>query len=78
MIHEPLIAGDVGGSASSIERTAASILETKSIINALLAEYTGRTREEIDRATAFDNFLNAEKSVEFALCDNVATGYEMI
>ena len=31
MIHEPLIAGGVGGSATSIQRTAESILETKRI-----------------------------------------------
>ena len=29
MIHEPLIAGGMGGSATSIQRTAESILETK-------------------------------------------------
>ena len=60
MIHEPLIAGGMGGSATSIKKTAESILETKAITNGILAEHTGRTVEEIDEATAFDNYMNAE------------------
>lgn len=76
MIHEPLIAGGLGGSATSIQRTAESIIETKKVLNSLLAEFTGRTIEEIDRSTAFDNFFNAEEAIEFGLCDRIATGYE--
>ncbi len=71
MLHEPLIAGSLGGSASSIQRTAESIMETKHLLNDLLSKYTGRTVEEIDKNTAFDNFFNAEEAVEFGLCDTV-------
>ena len=71
MIHEPLISGGMGGSASSIKKTAEDILETKAMINELLAKHTGKTVEEIDAATAFDNFMNAEKSVEFGICDEI-------
>lgn len=71
MIHEPLIAGGMGGSASSIKKTADSILETKAIINGILAEHTGKSVEEIDRATSFDNFLNAEEAIDFGLCDEI-------
>ena len=71
MIHEPLISGGMGGSASSIKKTAEDILETKAMINELLAKHTGKTTDEIDEATAFDNFMNAEKAVEFGLCDEI-------
>lgn len=71
MIHEPLIAGGMGGSATSIKKTAESILETKAITNGILAEHTGRTVEEIDEATAFDNYMNAEEAVNFGLCDEI-------
>ncbi|MCQ2539994.1 MAG: ATP-dependent Clp protease proteolytic subunit [Acetatifactor sp.] len=71
MIHEPLIAGGVGGSASSIKKTAESILETKAIINEILAKHTGKTVEEIDEATNFDNFMNAEAAIAFGICDEV-------
>lgn len=71
MIHEPLISGGMGGSATSIKKTADSILDTKSILNEILAKHTGRTIEEIDEATAFDNFMNAKEAIEFGLCDKV-------
>ncbi len=71
MIHEPLIAGGMGGSATSIKKTAESILETKAITNGILAKHTGKSIEEIDKATSFDNFLNAEEAVKFGLCDEV-------
>ena len=78
MVHEPLIAGGLGGSATSIQRTAESIMETKNTLNGLLAEFTGRTVEEIDKNPAYDNFFNAEEAIEFGLCDKLATGYEGI
>jgi ATP-dependent Clp protease protease subunit len=71
MIHEPLLANKIGGSASSIEETAKNMLETKEILNELLAKHTNRTKEEIDEATRFDNFMNAEESVAFGLCDEI-------
>lgn len=71
MIHEPLIAGGVGGSASSIKTISTSILETKDIISGIWAKHTGKTIEEINEATAFDNYMNAEESVKFGLCDAI-------
>ena len=71
MIHEPLISGGLGGSASSIKKTADSILETKDITNGVLAKHTGRSMKEINRATSFDNFMNAKESVKFGLCDEI-------
>ena len=71
MIHEPLIQGGLGGSATSIKKTADSIIETKAITNGILAKHTGKTVEEIDEATAFDNFMNAKQAVEFGICDEI-------
>ncbi len=71
MIHEPLISGGMGGSASSIKKTADSILETKKIVNTILAKHTGKKIKEIDKATAFDNFMNAEEAVRFGICDEI-------
>jgi ATP-dependent Clp protease protease subunit len=73
MIHEPLLAGGVNGSASTIEKTAESILETKKILNTLLAKHTGKTEKEINKATAFDNFMNAEEAIKFGLCDKITS-----
>ena len=72
MIHEPLIAGGMGGSATSIKRTAESIMETKRITVELLAADTGKSEEEVEAAVSFDNYMNAREAVAFGICDAVA------
>ena len=74
MIHEPLMMGDAGGSATSIKKKAESILETKALVNGIIAKHTGKTLEEIDEATSFDNYMNAEEAIEFGLCDRILEG----
>ncbi len=71
MIHEPLISGGVGGSATSIQRTAESIMETKKLTVELLAKDTGKKEKEIEAAVAYDNYMNAKESVAFGLCDSI-------
>ena len=73
MIHEPLIAKGIGGSATSIKNISDSILETRALVNGILAKHTGKTEEEIDEATGFDNFMNAKEAVAFGLCDRIVT-----
>ena len=68
---EPLISGGMGGFATTIKKTAESILETKAITNGILAKHTGKTIEEIDEATSFDNFMNADEAIAFGLCDEI-------
>ena len=75
MIHEPLIAGGLGGSTTSIQRTAQSMIETRTVLNGMLAEFTGRTVEDIDRNTAFDNYFTAEQAIDFGLCDEISEGF---
>ncbi|MDD6037555.1 MAG: ATP-dependent Clp protease proteolytic subunit [bacterium] len=71
MIHEPLISNGVGGSATSIKNISESILETRTLVNGILAEHTGKTPEEIDEATSFDNYMNATEAIAFGICDTV-------
>ena len=71
MIHEPLLSGGVGGSATSIKNISESILETKKIINGILAEHTGKALEEVDGATGYDHYMNAEEAVAFGICDKI-------
>lgn len=73
MIHEPLIAGGVGGSATSIQRTAESIMETKKITVELLAADTGKSKAAIEQAIAFDNYMNAQQAVDFGIADRVVS-----
>lgn len=71
MIHEVLLSGGVSGSATSISRISDSILETRTLLNGILAKHTGKNIQEIEQATAFDNFMNAEEAVDFGICDAI-------
>lgn len=72
MIHEVLTKG-IGGSATSVSKLCASINEVRDIMNAILAKHTGRTIEEINEATSFDNYMNAQQAIEFGICDSIVT-----
>ena len=70
MIHE-VLSRVVDGTATSIAKISESILETRDMLSSILAESTGHTLEEINKQTSFDNFMNAEESVNFGICDAV-------
>ena len=72
MIHEPLIAGSgITGSATSIQQTAESIMETKIILSRLLAYDTGKTIKEITAAISYDNTMDAKEAVSFGIVDKI-------
>lgn len=71
MIHEVLINGNIGGSATSISKISESIMETRDLVNGILAKHTGKSLEDINRETSFDNMMNAEKAIEFGICDKI-------
>lgn len=72
MIHEPLIAeSGITGSATSIQQTAESIMETKKILSRLLAYDTGKTIKEITAAISYDNTMDAKEAVSFGIADKI-------
>jgi len=71
MIHEPLLGNRVGGNSSSIKSISDSLMESKRKMNQILAKHTGKSEEEVERATSFDHYLTPEESVEFGLCDEI-------
>lgn len=71
MIHEPLISGGVGGSATSIKQTADSILATKAELAEILVKHTGKSPEEVEKAISFDNYMSAKEAIEFGICDEI-------
>lgn len=73
MIHQPLISGGLGGQASDIEIHTRELLKLKGKLNELLAEHSGRTVEEVERATDRDNFMSANEALAFGLIDQVIT-----
>lgn len=77
MIHEPILTGSVSGSSSSIRSISDSLMETRSNINRMLAENTGRTIEEINAATSYDHFFTPEEAIDFGICDAVGNVFEV-
>ena len=71
MLHQPMLGLRVSGNASSIKSISDSMLETKKKINSLLAKHTGKTEEEIDKATDFDHYFSPDEAIAFNLCDEI-------
>lgn len=78
MIHQPLISGGLGGQASDIEIHARELLKLKEKLNQMLAEHSGKSTEEIERATDRDNFMSAQEAMAFGLIDKVITSREEV
>ncbi len=69
MIHQPY--GEVGGQVSDIEIQAKDILDTREVLNQILASHTGQPLEVIQRDTERDRFLTAPQAMEYGLVDEV-------
>lgn len=71
MIHQPL--GGAQGQASDIIIHANHIKRTRSNLNKILSENTGKPIEIIEQDTERDNFMTAAEAEEYGLIDKVIT-----
>jgi ATP-dependent Clp protease protease subunit len=71
MIHQPL--GGASGQAADIEIQAREILYLRERLNAILAEKTGQSIDQIGKDTDRDNFMSADQAVEYGMIDKVLT-----
>lgn len=71
MIHQPM--GGFRGQASDIEIHAQEIIKIKRQLNALMAEHSGKTVEEIERDSDRDNFMSADEALQYGLVDRILT-----
>ena len=71
MIHQP--SGGAQGQASDIHIQAREILSIRERLNELMAHHTGQSVEKIALDTERDNFMSAQKSVEYGLVDSVVS-----
>ena len=69
MIHQPY--GEVGGQVSDIAIQAKDIIDTREILNGILADHTGQTIEVIAKDTDRDRYMTAPEAVEYGLVDEV-------
>lgn len=71
MIHQPL--GGAQGQATDVIIHANHIKRTRSNLNKILAENTGKPIEVIEHDTERDNFMSANEAAEYGLIDKVIT-----
>ena len=69
LIHQPL--GGAQGQATEIEITANHIIAIKKRMNELLSEFTGKSYDEVVKATDRDNWLTPKEALDFGLIDKV-------
>ncbi|HIX42749.1 Clp protease [Kurthia sp. 3B1D] len=69
MIHQPL--GGAQGQATEIEIAAKHILKTREKLNRILAERTGQPIEVIEKDTDRDNYMSAERALEYGIIDKI-------
>ena len=67
MIHQPY--GEVGGQVSDIEIQAKDIIDTREILNGILAKHTGQPIETIAKDTDRDHYMTAGQAKEYGLVD---------
>ena len=75
MIHQPL--GGAQGQATEIEIAAKRILFLREKLNQILADRTGQPLEVISKDTDRDNFMTAERALEYGLIDRIITRNDM-
>ncbi len=69
MIHQP--SNSFGGKSSDVFAMADFAKKSRSVLDTILAEATGRTVQEIHEATEVDKYFDAEEAVAFGLVDEV-------
>ena len=69
MIHQP--SGGFQGQATDIEIHAQEILSLKKRLNEIYVKHTGQKLSTIEKAMERDNFMNANKALEFGLIDQI-------
>ncbi|MGZ0147517.1 ATP-dependent Clp protease proteolytic subunit [Kribbella sp. NBC_00662] len=70
IIHQPATEGTYGQS-SDIEIQANEILRLRALLETMLADASGKSREEVSRDIERDKFLTAEQAIEYGLIDDV-------
>jgi len=70
LIHQPLLYG-LQGQQTDIDIHAKDLLRMREKIEDILAQHSGKSKDEIHNDTERDKILSAEEAVEYGLADKV-------
>lgn len=71
MIHDPLVAGKIGGSALRVESISRDLMKAREVMGTIIAGHTGKSLDEILARTATDSYFDAEEAVAFGMADRI-------
>ena len=73
MIHQPLISGGLQGQCTDIKIHSDHLLRTRTKMNEMLSQFTGKPIEIIEQDTERDNYMTAQEAMDYGLIDKVIT-----
>jgi len=71
LLHQPLIAGVLQGTATDLDIEAQEILRLRSRIYNILAEHTGQNAEKIEKDCDRNLWLEAREAISYGLADRI-------
>ena len=71
LLHQPMIAGVLQGTATDLDIEAKEILRLRSRIYSILAEHTGKNAEQIEKDCDRNLWLEADEAIEYGLADRI-------
>jgi len=69
MIHQPL--GGAEGQASDIAIHADHIVQTKKLLNEMIARHTGQKVDQVEKDTERDKFMRAKDALDYGIVDQI-------
>ncbi len=70
LIHQPWVQG-MGGQQTDVQIHAQELLYLRDRLDQILADHTGKDKEQVHRDTERDNILSAEAAIEYGLVDRI-------
>ena len=71
MIHQPLISGGLQGQCTDIKIHSDHLVRTRTKMNEMLSQFTGKPIEIIEQDTERDNYMTAEEAKAYGLIDEI-------
>ena len=71
MLHQPLLGGVMQGQATDLGIEAKHMLRLRDRLYAMMAEWTGKTQDQIHKDFDRNRWLFAEEAVEYGVADKV-------
>lgn len=71
MIHQPLIAGGIGGKETDISIIAKDLSSTRRTIAEILSKHTGKTIRKVENDLENDRYMTAKEALAYGICDSI-------